>query len=390
MELDQEQANLFERARKLAVLELAPRAAQVDRDAAFPFHSLQAFASEGLTGMTVPKAYGGRGMGVLEACLALEGVAYGCMASAMALQLNVNGPSRVIARVGTEEQKRRYLPKVVAGDHVFAVAMTEPQAGSDGLALQTMLTPDGRGFRLTGTKCYITAADVADSLVVFCRAPETRGMSGIGAVIVERGDPGFEIVETQPKMGSRGVNEATLRFDDVFIGPERVLVMPDPGSRAGGEFLLVQFNPERCGNAAMCLGVAQSAFDFSLDYAKKREQFGRPVAEFQGQQWRFSDMAVALEAARLMLWRAARTDENGFPALRETAMAKLLCNETAIEVCNEAIGAMGHRGFLLESPVERNFRDVRGMAIAGGTVDVLRNIVGGYVTGMKVNQRSSR
>jgi len=372
------------------VRDLAHRAAEVDRDASFPSHALRAFAEEGLTGLTVPEAYGGGGLGVLEACLVLEGVAYGCMASAMTLQLNLNGPSRVIARVGSEEQKRRYLPGVVAGTHVFAVAMTEPQAGSDGLALETTLTSDGPNFRLSGTKCFITAADVADSLVVFCRAPGTRGATGVGAVIVDRDDPGFEVVRIEPKMGSRGVNEATLRFDDVLIRPERVLVRPEAGSRAGGEFLLVQFNPERCGNAAMCLGVAQSAFDSAVRHAKEREQFGRPVAEFQGQQWRFADMAVSLEAARLMLWRAARTEQDGFPSMRETAMAKLMCNEAAISVCNEAIGAMGHRGFLVDNPVERNFRDVRGMAIAGGTVDVLRNIIGGFVTDMKISQRRQR
>ncbi|PRZ43942.1 alkylation response protein AidB-like acyl-CoA dehydrogenase [Antricoccus suffuscus] len=382
-----EQLELRERAIELGRTEFAPYAAQWDETATYPERSLAVLKEHGFIGMCVSEEYGGQGKGVLEASLAIEGVAHGCMATAMMLQGNLNGPSRVIAEIGTPQQRAKYLPGVADGSHSFAIAMTEPQAGSDGLALQTTLTPVDGGFQLSGEKSHITSGDHSDTILVFCRAPGTVGPRGIGAVLVEKDDPGFEVVSIEKKMGSRGINETVLRFSDIFIDNDDVVLAPDPESNNGAAFLVKQFNPERCGNAAMTLGVAQSAFEYAVEYAKNREQFGRPIAEFQGMQWRIADMAVSLDAARLMLWRAAGSDVDGFPPIRETAMAKLLCNETAIKVCNEAIGMLGHKGYLTEHPLERNFRDVRGMAIAGGSVDILRNMIGAEVTGMRISQR---
>lgn len=386
-ELTVEQAELRRRARELAERELAPYAARWDENEEFPERSYQKLREHGLVGLTVAEEYGGRGLGVFEACLVLEEVARGCMASAMTLQMNLNGPPRVVARYGTEEQRRTFLPGVADGSRYFAIAMTEPQAGSDGLALQTTLTPDGDGFRLDGVKCHITGGDRADTLLVFCRAPGTTGASGIGAVLVERGMPGFATPEVEPKMGGRGVSEAVLRFEGVHVPRSHVVIEPDPASKEGGRILLVQFNPERCGNAAMCVGVAQAAMDATIAYASQREQFGRAVIEFQGIQWKIADMALDIEAARLLLWQAARSDVDGFPQTRATVMAKLFANEMAVRVCNEAIQVHGHKGYLRRFPVERYFRDVRGMGIGGGTTEVLRNMLAGEVTGRRVSQR---
>jgi alkylation response protein AidB-like acyl-CoA dehydrogenase len=216
-ELTAEQAELRDRARRLAEEELRPSAARWDAEEAFPELSLDAMRQAGLLGLTVPERYGGGGLGTFEACVVLEELARGCMASAIVAQMFLNGPPRALAVVGSDEQRERLLPGVAAGTRYFAIAMTEPQAGSAGTELATTLRADGSGFRLAGTKCYITGGARADTFLVFCRAEGTVGPRGIGAVIVERGAPGFAPPETEPKMGGRGVAEATLRFDDVPV-----------------------------------------------------------------------------------------------------------------------------------------------------------------------------
>jgi alkylation response protein AidB-like acyl-CoA dehydrogenase len=328
-------------------------------------------------------------LGVAEACLVIEEVARGCAATAMALQMSVNGPPKALANLGTEEQKRRLLPGVVAGTRLFSIAMTEPDAGSDGISLQAALRGDGDGWRLSGTKCYITAGARADSYLVFCRAEGSQGPRGIGAVIVERGQDGFAEPQVDGKMGVRGVPEATLRFDDVRIEPENVLITPEPESKAGAGILLTQFNPERCGNAAMSIGIARAAFDASLAFTSTREQFGRPIIEFQGLQWMIADMAVDIEAARHLLRSATSTsDQNGFPRVRETAMAKLFANEMARRVTDKSVQLHGHRGYATTHEIERYFRDARGMSLGGGTTEILRNMIASAVTGRRFPQRS--
>ncbi|MGB5113161.1 MAG: acyl-CoA dehydrogenase family protein [Mycobacterium sp.] len=388
-QLTDAQQELVERARGIARAELRPHAAEWDRRQEYPERSYQILRQNGLTGLTVPTEYGGRGLGVFEACLVLEELAVGCMASALTVQMHLNGPPRVIARMGSEQQRKQYLPEVVDGSRRFAIAMTEPQAGSDGIALATTLAPDGDDYRLTGTKCHITGALQANTFMVFCRAPGTRGPDGIGAVLVDADVEGLGPIETEEKMGGRGVAECVLRFTDAPVRRDQVVLEPRPGSKEGAAFLIRQFNPERCGNAAMSIGVARAALDDAIEYIKQREQFGRPILEFQGIQWKIADMATELDAARLLLWRAARTDVAGFPGIRETAMAKLYANEAAVRVCNEAIQLLGHKGYLTRYPMERYFRDVRGMGIGGGTTEILRNMIAAEVTGVRTSQRRS-
>jgi alkylation response protein AidB-like acyl-CoA dehydrogenase len=301
----------------------------------------------------------------------------------------LNGPPRALAVVGSEEQRARLLPEVARGQRYFAIAMTEPQAGSSGTDLATSLSRAADGtLRLRGEKCYITAGDRADSLLVFCRAEGTSGARGIGAVLVHRGQRGFSVVGTSPKMGGRGVAEATLRFDDVVVSDDDVVIPPDPDSSAGARLLIRQFNPERCGNAAMCIGVARAALEDSVAHASTRVQFGRPIVEFQGLNWKLADMSVRLDTARLALWRAAVSDQDGFPAVRETAVAKLVANEMAQFVTNEAIQVHGHLGYTRDVPVERYFRDVRGMALGGGTTEILRNLIAEQVVGRRLGMRA--
>ena len=366
---------------------LARDAARWDQEARFPTSSVKALREARLLDLTVPKEYDGQGLGTFEACLVLEEIAAGCMASAMVAQMFLNGPPRLIARLGTSEQKGRYLPAVAAGDRYFAIAITEPAAGSAATDLATELRPGPDGLRLHGRKCYITGAREADAFVVFCRAAGTVGARGLGAVIVERGWPGFSVGPAERKMGARGVAEADLIFEECAVAEDHVLIRCDPASSAVAGLMLRQFNPERCGNAAMCLGVARAALEEAVAFARERRQHGRSIAEFQGIQWMVADMTRDLEAARLLVWRAALSDEGGFPAMRETAMAKIAANEAAQRVTNGAIQILGHRGVTLESAAERRFRDVRGMALAGGTTEIMRNLLGGQVLAVRPSQR---
>lgn len=388
-QLTDAQADLVARARAIARDELRPRAAEWDRRAEFPEEQFDLLRKAGLAGLTVPVEYGGQGLGTFEACLVLEELAAGCLASAMTIQMQVNGPPRVLARIGTERQRKEYLPRVADGSVCFSIAMTEPQAGSDGTALQTTLSPHGDGFLLNGEKCHITGALRSDAFLVFCRAPDTAGPDGIGAVLIDREVEGLAPIETEPKMGGRAIAEGIMRFTDVPVRADQVVLEPKKGSREGARFLIRQFNPERCGNAAMSVGLARGALDDAVAYTKEREQFGRPIVEFQGLQWKIADMATAIDSARLLLWRAARTDVEGFPGIRETAMAKLAANEAAVMVTSEALQLLGHKGYLTRHPMERYVRDAFGLGIGGGTTAVLRNMIAGEVTGVRVAQRKS-
>lgn len=358
-----------------------------DDEEIFPESSWIRMRDAGLLGLTVPTAYGGEGLGVLEACIVLEELSVTCMSSAMVAQMYLNGPPRAVLALGTEEQRRRYLPGTPTGERYWSIAISEPQAGSSATELQTRIEPDGDGFRLHGEKCYITGGMRANTYLVFCRLAGTSGAKGIGAVIVERGQEGFAEPRTQPKMGGRGVGEAVLGFDGIRIEPGAVIVPADAGSSQGAAIMLRQFNPERCGNAAMCIGVARAALADSLLHLRARHQFGKELAEFQGLQWKIADMSIALDAARALNHRAAASDEGGFPVTRYTAMAKIYANEAGKFICDEAVQLHGHAGYCRDLPIERYYRDVRGMGLGGGTTEIMRNVLAGEVIGRRFSQR---
>ncbi|UTI66212.1 acyl-CoA dehydrogenase family protein [Paraconexibacter antarcticus] len=374
------------RAADVAAANLAD-AQRWDDEEIFPESSWIRMRDAGLLGLTVPKAYGGEGLGVLEACIVLEELSVTCMSSAMVAQMYLNGPPRAVLALGTEAQRRQYLPGTPTGERYWSIAISEPQAGSSATELQTRLEPDGEGYRLHGGKCYITGGMRADTYLVFCRLAGTTGAKGIGAVIVERGQDGFAEPQTQPKMGGRGVGEAVLGFDGIRIEPGAVIVPADPTSSKGAAIMLRQFNPERCGNAAMCVGVARAALADSLLHLRTRQQFGKELAEFQGLQWKVADMSIALDAARALNHRAAASDEGGFPITRYTAMAKIYANEAGKFICDEAVQLHGHAGYCRELPVERYYRDVRGMGLGGGTTEIMRNVLAGEVIGRRFSQR---
>lgn len=387
-ELDDAQRDVVQRARRLADAELRPWASTWDEEERFPQRSYELLREAGLLGLTVPAELGGGGMDVLTGCLVVEQLARACVSSAMVAQAFLNGPWRAVYVLGTPEQHRRILPGVAAGTRHFAIAMSEPGAGSAGTDLRAELRPDGDGFRLHGTKCWITGGREADTIVVFCRAPGSSGPRGIGAVLVERGLDGMGEALVDPKMGFRGVAEATIHFDGAYIEPDDVLIRPEAASKQGASILVNQFNPERCGNAAMTTGVAQAALDDSVAHVRQREQFGRSLSSFQGIQWMLADMALDVEVARLLTWRAARSAGiTGFPDQRMTVMAKLHASEMVQRVTNNALQLHGARGYSRRWPVERYFRDSRGLTLGGGTSQIMRNLLGGLVLGERHSQR---
>jgi alkylation response protein AidB-like acyl-CoA dehydrogenase len=386
-ELTPHQREIRERARNVAVRELRPMASHWDETEEFPRKTFEAVLETGLVGLTIPKEYGGQGESLLEGCIVVEELARACLSTAMSVQPFLNGPWRAIHVLGSDEMKARLLPGVADGTNHFAIAMSEPAAGSAGTDLKATLTPDGDGFRLTGTKCWITGGHVADTIIVFARLAGTSGPYGIGAVVITGRPKGMGEFHVDPKMGIRGVAECMVHFDDVRIGAEDVLIVPEEHSKRGTSILVNQFNPERCGNAAMCTGLGQAALDASVGHLNARNQFGRPLSDFQGLQWKIADMAMDVHVSRMLLWRAARSGDGGFPDQNETLMAKLHSSEMVQRVTNEAIGIHGARGYSRRWPVERYFRDGRGLAMGGGTPEVMRNVLGAQVLGVNGSQR---
>jgi alkylation response protein AidB-like acyl-CoA dehydrogenase len=243
--------------------------------------------------------------------------------------------------------------------------------------MRARLTPDGDGYRLNAYKNYVTGGHKSACCLVWCRFPGSEGTKGIGAVVVDLTADGVTVAGTHVKMGLRGTSEAELAFDDVYVAPEDVLLFGDPSNSDAFKTLIGHINHERCGNASMCIGAAQGALEYAIGYINERTVGGRPLAELQGLQWKVADMGIQLEGARLLLQRAVRlAGPHGTPPALETAMAKTAANLAAKFVCDEAIQLLGGYGFSREYPVERAYRDIRGLCIGAGTVEIQRNFVG--------------
>jgi alkylation response protein AidB-like acyl-CoA dehydrogenase len=361
-------------AQELADREFRPRAARWDENEEFPEENWKILADQGLCGLTVPEAYGGLGLSDFEGVLVIEEIARACLSTAVLLQLFLNGPPRGVAASGTEEQKQRYLPRVVSGEMLMGIAMSEPDAGSAALEMRARVRRVDGVWRLDAYKNFITAGHHARAYFVVTRFPEA-GERAIGAVLVPRDAAGVSVTKIHEKMGLRGMAEAEVAFDDVEVADDDILI---PGDPDGSTFkkIISEFNHERCGNAAMCVGTAAGALDEALRYAQERIVGGKRIIEIQAIAFKLAEMATKVDAARLMLWRAARSATDGRPpdALL-TAEAKWYANVIAQEVCNEAIQILGGYGYSREFPVERMYRDVRGLAIGAGTVEIQKNLI---------------
>jgi 3-sulfinopropanoyl-CoA desulfinase len=367
-------------ARDVAERELAPNARHWDETEEFPEGSWDALRKADLFGITVDTEYGGMGMGDVEAAIVLEELARVDVSSAILAQLIFNGPPRAIQHLGHAALKERWLPMAATGEGLFCIGISESEAGSAVTHMRARLTADGDGYRLQAYKNYVTGGHKARCCLVWCRFPGSEGAKGIGAVVVDLESPGVTVAGTHVKMGLRGTSEAELAFDDVYVGPEDVLLAGDPSSSEAFKTLISHINHERCGNAAMCIGAAQGSLEYAVRYLNERVIGGRPIAELQGLQWKVADMATQLEGARLLLNRALRlAGPSGTPPALETAMAKAAANLAAKFVCDEAIQLLGGYGYSREYPVERAYRDIRGLCIGAGTVEIQRNFIGSQI-----------
>ena len=369
-ELSLAQQGLKDRAEALARDVIEPRAAEIDESDEYPMDLVNALTEQGFMGMVVPEEFGGSNASLFDTVLVIEEIA---KASAVVARIVVDANTAVpgaLISYGTEAQKQRYLPWLLEGDKP-AIAITEPNHGSDANLLETAVTSDGDEYVLNGEKRWISGGGVSRLYLIFARFDEQPGSKGIGGVLVEHDNPGLQVGRLRRIMGLRGMPEADVVLNDCKLSSDAVLVPPGDGFTK----LMLAYNRQRIGAAAIALGVAEAAFELALQFVQKRKQFGQPIGSFQGVQWMLADMYVKLESARMLIYRAARKAGHGFPDPLETAVAKLHIAEASIQVTDTALQLHGALGYSMELPLERMLRDVRMYAIGGGTTQILRNVI---------------
>jgi len=382
-ELTDEQLRLQATVRAFADKECAPLAAAWDREGRVPDRSFEEkLIGMGLYGMTLPPQYGGGGLDLLTAIVCIEQLArISPLCAAGVFESNV-GPVRVIERFGTETQKARWLPLACRGETEISIGMSEPEAGSALTDLRTRAEKVDGGYRIDGAKAWCTGGGHSRAYLVYCRMNDTPGPRGIAGILVEKGTPGLGFGPQERFLGMRGFPSSALFFEDCVV-PEENLVVP-----AGGFAHLMEcFNIERCGNATMALGIATGAFEFATQYALDRKTFGRPICERGVIQEMIADMAMRVDAARLLVYRAAANAGQGLAGMKDTSMAKLFANETSKYVTDKAMEILGAAGYSAEYPIERMLRDSRGWPIAGGTLQIQRLIIASAVFGRRFDQR---
>lgn len=381
--LTEEQRQLQDAARAFARAELPAIAAQCERDNTPPSHALvKRYAEMGFLGINVAPELGGLGLGNIEALVVLEEFAKISSAVAFPIFESSVGPVRAIEHFASDELKRRVVPAVCAGDMVVAVSMSEPDAGSALTDLKTRAELRGDRIVLNGTKRWCSGGGHADAYVVYCRLSDAPGAKGIGAVLVEKDAPGLTFGPNEQLMGFRGVPSSDLNFDDCEVPAGNVIVP------AGGfKQLMEAFDLERCGNATMALGQASGALEDVSAYVQERKQFGKPIVEFQAVQLKLAEMHMKIEAARLLIWRAAASAQDGLPSVLHSSTGKCFANTIAREVCGDAVQLMGAYGYSKDFPMERRLRDSWGWGIAGGAIDIQKTNIAGALLGRRFDQR---
>ena len=380
-ELSEEQRAFQASVRTFAERNLAAGALARAHDERFPWDVARAMAEAGLFGIMLPEEDGGAGGTLMDAVLAMEQIAYVCPRSADVLQAGNFGAFRTFAEYATPEQKARFFTPLLRGETIAAVAMSEPEAGSALTDLTTACTPDGDGFRLNGGKVFTSNTEDASVFLVYCRFGP--GVSGIGSVLVERGMEGFTL--GQPSRYMNGETWCALYFDNVFIAPENVLL------REGGfRRQIAGFNVERIGNTTRARALGEYCFVQAKAHAETRRQFGRTLSEFQGIQWKFAEMRVALDAAQLLLYRAASRADRALPSAQDVAIAKYACNQAGWLAANEAMQVMGGTGYSQDLLIEYCVRKTRGWMIAGGSLEMMKNRIAEGVFERSFSQRPDR
>ncbi|MBS3783738.1 MAG: acyl-CoA dehydrogenase [Anaerolineae bacterium] len=370
-EFTEEQRMLRRMVRDFAEREIAPRAEEIDATDKFPHDLFHRMAEVGLLGLPFPPQYGGSGADYHAMVIALEEVARASGSMAITLDAHTSLCCEPIYRFGSEEQRQKYLPPLLSGASIGAFGLTEPQAGSDAGATQTRAVRDGDEWVVNGQKIYITNGSIADVIVFTAKTDPDKGTRGISAFIVEKGTPGFKPGRDEKKMGLKGSVTSELFFENCRIPAQNLLGAEAEGFRQ----FLITLDAGRVAIAAMAVGLAQGAYERSVDYAKTREQFGQPIANFQAIRWMLADMATEIDAARLMVHRAAWLKEQDESYTKEASMAKLFATEMAERVCHHAIQIHGGYGYVREYEVERMYRDQRLCQIGEGTNEIQRLVI---------------
>lgn len=371
MLLTDTQEQIREAVRDFAQERLTPGAAKRDREHAFPRAELTEMGELGFLGMLVPEEWGGSDLGMVAYALALEEIAAGDGACSTIVSVHSSVGCVPILRFGTEDQKRRFLPKMASGEWIGGFALTEPQAGSDASALKTRARLDGDHYVIDGSKQFITSGKNGSVVIVFAVTDPAAGKKGISAFIVPTDTPGYEVMTVEHKLGQHSSDTCALAFTNMRVPLKNRLGAEGEGYKIA----LANLEGGRIGIAAQAVGMARAAFEAARDYAKERITFGKPIAEHQAVAFRLADMATKIETARQMVLHAAALREAGKPCLTEASMAKLVASEMAEEVCSAAIQIHGGYGYLADYPVERIYRDVRVCQIYEGTSEVQRLVI---------------
>jgi len=382
--LSKTQTSLQKNAREFAKEKIEPRASEIDLTEEYPWENVDLLKREGFMGMTIPKEYGGLGITYLEVVLVIEEIAKACGVSARIIVEANMGAIGAIMKYGSNEQKKIAADLVLNGDKP-AICITEPSAGSAATEMTTRADRKNGSYIINGMKHWITGGGVSKLHLIFARVFEDNKPKGIAGFIVLLGKKGLIIGEREPAMGLRGIPETQIFFKNLEVSEDMILIPPE-GIKKGFGGLMNAYNAQRVGAAAVSLGIASGAYELALEYSKKREQFGRPICEFQGLQWMLVDMNTQIEAARLLIQKAASKTENEFPEVIEAARAKIFASEMAIKVTNEALQIFGSAGYSKKLPLERMVRDARMFTIGGGTAQILRTVVASKILDRKLPQ----
>lgn len=383
--LNETQRSIQATARQLTEKYFSNRAAEIDRTEQYPWDNIKHLTTAGFMGMTIPKEYGGQGLSYMEAVLVIEEIAKVCGVTArIVVEANMGGVGAIM-KYGSEAQKRLAADLVLAGDKP-AICITEPGAGSAATEMTTTAVKKGNHYVLNGVKHWITGGGVSKLHLIFARVIENGRHMGIAGFIAVRGQTeGLKIGKREPAMGLRGIPETEIFMENMIVSEDMVIIPPE-GLKRGFAGLMNAYNGQRIGAATVAIGIAQGAYELALNYVKTRQQFGRPIAEFQGLQWMLTDMSIGLSAARGLIHTAAMNAGMGFPDVKEAAQAKILASETALKVTNDALQLHGAAGYSRNLPLERMVRDARMFTIGGGTAQVLRTQVASSILEMKIPQ----
>jgi butyryl-CoA dehydrogenase len=371
LDLTPEQKLIRDTARAFATQEVLPAAAAIDKQHRFPKELVAKMGELGLMGVAVPESWGGAGMDTVSYALALEEISRACASTGVIMSVLNSLVCDPILRYGTDAQKQRWLPGLASGKTLGCFALSEPEAGSDASAQRTIAVRSGAGFIINGTKNFITNGPVADVVLLFATTEPGKRAHGISAFVVPTNAPGLKIGATDDKLGIRGAPSSQIFFTDCAVDADSMLGKPGEGFKVAMSTL----DGGRIGIAAQAVGIARAAFEDATKYALERKTFGQPIAEHQAIQFKLADMCTEIDAARLLVWRAAVKKDSGARYTSEAAMAKLFASEAANRAAKEAVQIFGGYGYLTDFPVERHFRDAKITEIYEGTSEIQRLVI---------------